>query len=666
MSDPAGGVMLAPSSKLLRAKRWLGRYWIVLQTLCILVVISTILRAVLFVTQVDKSHLKFGQVLLVMATGLRFDLLVGLVAVLPQALHMTFNTNAHVTKRSSRWSIHTGLVVTFGAIVLLSCSEYLFFDEFESRLNYIAFEYLIYPTEVLGNIWESYPVGPLLGGVVVLALLLYWPMRKGITPLLHVELPFRRRLAILGVMLAAIAGLWMTTGMASTQLTRNRVANEVSGNGLYSFVYYAWTNRFDYDDFYRTIPIDEAYRRVTRRMGIAAPKPGMAQPMQRTVRSEEPVKNYNVVLILEESLGSDFIGALGDERHLTPRFDELTKRGLLLDNFFATGNRTARALEATLTGLPPIPTESILKRDHSDRVTTLARTLADRGYRRLFVYGGRGLFDGMRSFMMANGFERFIEQSDYPSPTFVSPWGVADEDIFSRAVTEFDALQAEGKPFFSVVLTVSNHKPFTYPDGRIKKPSSQQQRNNAVQYADFALGQFFDRAEGHSFYKNTLFVVMGDHGARVYGAQLFPIKSYRVPVLIIEPGGANQNTRNSTLASSMDIAPTILGILGGGYDSVFFGRDMLHIDPRTGYALLQHNHDLALLTADDHMALLGCPKTLSSSRLDRKTFSLLPDKTPNADLTADAISFYQAANRLYYDENYFPLAAKPSAVAGTK
>lgn len=193
--------------------------------------------------------------------------------------------------------------------------------------------------------------------------------------------------------------------------------------------------------------------------------------------------------------------------------------------------------------LPPIPTESILKRDRSRHVYTLAHVLEKRGYNRLFMTAGRGIFDGVRSFMTANGFNRFVEQKDFVKPAFVNAWGVSDEDLFNKALTELDTLHDEGKPFLACLLTVSNHRPFTYPDGRIDRPSSELQRDNAVKYADWSIGQFFDKVGEHAWKKNTLFVVMGDHGARVYGSQLFPMKSYRVPVLMLRPDDADRGMR---------------------------------------------------------------------------------------------------------------------------
>src|SRR5690606_36020137 len=113
---------------------------------------------------------------------------------------------------------------------------------------------------------------------------------------------------------------------------------------------------------------------------------------------------------------------------------------------------TARALEAVLTAMPPIPTESILKRNHSDRVFTLAHVLEERGYERLFITAGRGLFDGVRAFMSKNGFNQFLEQADFANPVFTNAWGVSDEDLFDRALEELTRLDRGKKPFFATLL----------------------------------------------------------------------------------------------------------------------------------------------------------------------------------------------------------------------
>ena len=624
-----------------------------LEILAVVVAAFTLLRIVLLVGFAETAELDAWEVWRIFWVGFRFDLLVGLCYVLPQTLAITFCTNRLANGRLMRFVFESQWLLAFLLLPFLCVAEFLFFEEYSSRLNYIAFEYLVYPTEVCCNIYESYPLVPLLGGIVAVGGGLYFLTRRRLYRLISQPLPAWRRFAMLAAFVAAGYGLWHTNSMRRIHASDNRVANECAANGLYSFVYYAWTCRFDYHDFYLTIDQDDAARRVRRR--IVGPQDELhaaGNPFDRTVHTGRPRRDWNVVLILEESFGSNYVGALGDGRKLTPHFDALCREGLLFDNFFATGNRTARALEAVHASLPPIPTEAILKRDHSDRVHTLAHVLAERGYERMFLFGGRGVFDGVRSFMTKNGYNRFIEQRHFEDPIFTNAWGVCDEDLFNRALTELDGLHASGRPFLATILTVSNHRPYTYPDGRI--PEKGRARENGVKYADWALGDFFRKVRTRPFYGNTLFLVMGDHGARVYGRQLFPMKSYRVPVLMILPEGRRKGTRCHTLACSLDVAPTILGLLGGSYRSVFYGRDALTIPPSTGYALMQHNHDLALLDAKGRMCVLGGQKSANIFRLNRSDFSLKDLGPPDPELLMDSIAFFQSAYELYYAEKLYP------------
>ena len=647
-----------------------GRYATVAEVVVILVAAFTALRLTLMLLY---SQSPLSPEALVFWVGLRFDLLVALLYVLPQTARLTLFGERAATGRLGRELAEAEWLIGFLLLPFLLATELVFFEEFESRLNYVAFEYLVYPEEVARNVWQSYPIGLWLSGVALTGGGLYLSLRRRFARRLSVPVPAGRRYGFLAGLLAAAGGLWLTTGMASSQLTSDRVANECAGNGLYSFAYYALTCRFDYDRFYLTIDRAEAHDRLRRRVAVPGDefRGGSANPLDRTARSPRPRRNLNVVLVVEESFGSDFVGALGDGRGLTPHFDALCREGLLFDNFYATGNRTARAIEAVLTGLPPIPTEAILKRDRSGHVHTLANVLESRGYERLFMTGGRGLFDGVRSFATANGFDRFVEQSDFVDPVFTNAWGVSDEDLFARAVRELDGLHAAGRPFLAMLLTVSNHRPYTYPAGRI--PGGGQTREDAVRYADHALGGFFREAGKHRFFGDTMFVVVGDHGARVSGSQLFPMRSYRVPALVVLPGGERAGDRCRTLACSMDLGPTVMGLLGGEYRTVSFGRNALAIDPRDGRALMQHNHDVALLDAAGRLTVLGADRAAAEYRMDPASFALAPAPSPDACRVADVAAFFQTADELYYSERLYPgagsapaagpKAARPDAVA---
>lgn len=638
----------------------LGAFRLVLELIGVMLAWSFGLRLVLILVHVGGTKLSPADWLRVAVAGLQFDLLISALAVLPQMLQLTLVSVFGNRQRSSTWSrwFHEGLwTFSLAVLPLLCVAEFLFFEEFDSRLNYIAFEYLVYPTEVCCNIQQSYPVGWLLLGVTAAGVGTNWALRRRFHRHLESDARPTVRWCAPAVYAAALASLMITTRVEDSEATGNRVADQCALNGVYSFGYHAWTCRFDFDRLYVTMDPKLAHARIRERVGRQGDVfvPESDNPIDRTVASNVSRRDWNVVVILEESLGSDYVEAVGGKRGLTPNLSALCRDGLLFDNFYATGNRTARALEAVLTSLPPIPTESILKRDKSDRVYTLANVLEQRGYERLFMTGGRGTFDGVRAFMTANGFNRFCEQNDYVSPSFVNAWGVADEDLFRQSLVEMDRMAATGSPFFSVLLTVSNHRPFTYPDGRIDLPSSEQTRDHAVKYADWALGQFFEQARKKTWHANTLYVVMGDHGARVYGQQQFPMKSYRVPALMIFPDGRHAGERLQTLACSLDVAPTVMGALGGEYKSVFFGRDVRAIRPEEGYALMQHNHEVALLTADRHMTVLGSGRRVWEYRLDPVTFDLkTAGGIPGRNDTLDAIAFFQSAYELYYDEECYP------------
>ncbi len=641
-----------PASGAVQAR--LGRFAIPIYFIGLVLATFGMLRMVYFFWFAGPGAASLSQVLGMLMTGLKFDLVAAIGVVMPQILVLGLFTDRLVRRQACRVMLECSWLFGFLFLPFVCVSEWLFFDEFHTRLNYIAFEYLVYPSEVCCNIWESYPIVPLVSGVLAIGLGLFFAFRRPFRRLLAVPLPWPRRMLLTGTYLAAAAGLWSATRMSDMNISENRVVNECANNGLYSFVYYAWTCRFDFDQLYLTIDEPEAFRAVRSAVMLPTDRPRVqsANPLDRTVSSGRPRGDYNVVLILEESLGADYVGVLGGKPGLTPRFDELCDRGLLFDNFYATGNRTARALEAVLTSLPPLPTEAILKRDRSDRVYTLANVLAKRGYERLFMTGGSGLFDGVKSFMTSNGFNHFLEEGDYESPVFTNAWGVSDEDLFRRAVAEFDRFDAAERPFFALVLTVSNHRPFTYPAGRVSAERSS--RSGAVRYADWALGKFFRQAQSRPFYKNTIFVVMGDHGARVYGSQLFPMKSYRVPVLVIHPEQKIPGRRSNVLGCSMDIAPTILGWLGGSYRSTFFGRDLTQVTASEGIALMQHNHDVAMLEANNQLTVLSAGKNAWGYRLNPRTFALTPGAFPGPASLTKVIAYFQTAYRLYYGERCYP------------
>jgi phosphoglycerol transferase MdoB-like AlkP superfamily enzyme len=537
--------------------------------------------------------------------------------------------------------------------VFLLFVEYFFFDEFKSRFNTVAIDYLIYPTEVFVNIYDSYPVVWILLIAVIGGGLMYFAAGR---VAVYAWNPISRRqrgLTFLGGVVVT-GGLVMSVHLMEAKFSNERTLNELANNGAVSFFTAAWSRDLDYDAFYKTVDKTTAFARTRALLQEPGTK-FVSDPLslQKSVAGDATRPRLNVVIFLEESLGSEFWGSLGRKAPtLTPNLDKLTTEGLLFDNIYASGNRTVRGFEGVLSSFPPLPGDSIVKRDHSENVETIARVLKRDGYDTMFLYGGRGLFDGMRSFTMHNGYDRFIEQKDFPKPTFATIWGVCNEDLYNRTLEELRAASKTGKPYLATVLSVSNHKPYLYPPGRIPEDPTKQKREYAVKYTDWALGQFFAQAKKESFWTNTIFVVVADHGARVYGKQTIPIHSYEIPLLVLGPAAMKAPSRNATLGSQIDVAPTVLGMIGRPYESMFYGRDLLK--PHKNFAVLNHNRDIGMYR-HQHLVVLNLNKGVEFFHGDPKgedmQYSRVGD-TEDAELEKDAISLFQTADTLYMNRQY--------------
>ena len=590
------------------------------------------------------------------AAGFPRDLFAGLLQTIPLLLWLLVLSDKTFSARWHRIFMFTISFLAAFVQIFLLFAEFFFFEEFRSRFNTVAVDYLLYPYEVFVNIWESYHVALFLVVCLVLSLAWTFAASRLFARMWEIPCSAKSRLLHLANALAGAALLALVLNLKGPRVSNDRALNEIANNGVISFAVAAWTHNLDYSAFYKTMPSDEAFQRARRL--LAEPKAQFQEQghsIRRLIAGDPARPRLNVVLFLEESLGSEFWGCLGRPDTLTPEMDKLAAaEGILFTNLYASGNRTVRGMEGVLSSFPPLPGDSIVKRDLSDHVETIARVLKRDGYATLFLYGGRGVFDGMRSFAVRNGYDRFIERKHFDHPTFTTVWGVCDEDLFTHSVEEFRSLAQAGQPFFATILSVSNHKPYTYPKGKIPEDPDQRRRENAVKYSDYALGQFFRLARNERFWTNTIFAVVADHGARVYGQQSIPIHSYEIPLVIAGPAVVKSPARVSQLGCSLDVAPTLLGLLGRPYETLFFGRDLLNLPPEQGRALLNHNRDIGLL-ARDRLVVLGLMQTSEFYQGDPKLVDMTPLPHPaesDLELENDAIALYQIADDLYTHQRY--------------
>ncbi len=540
----------------------------------------------------------------------------------------------------------TVFILLFNAI-----SECFFWDEFSSRYNFIAVDYLVYTNEVLGNIKESYPVSWLLliAALCALAILLLvqrFISRSPVTPL-----SFAKRFVIAALFLLAPMISMYVIDPGWKNYSRNNYANELAGNGLYDFIQAFENNELDFYTFYRTIPDSEAFKIVRNQLAtyntIYSNSNGPS--IERLVKDMQPENKMNVVLISVESLSASFMGSFGNKNNLTPFLDSLATQGILFTNLYASGTRTVRGLEALDLSIPPIPGQSLVKRKHNEDLFSLGRVFNSQGYISQFIYGGYGYFDNMNYFFAHNGYE-VIDRTAIADPIhYANIWGVADEDLFTLALKTMDKNMERSKPFFTHIMTVSNHRPYTYPKNRIDIPPSAQSREGAVKYSDYAIGNFIQQAATRPWYSNTLFVIVADHCASSAGSTALPVTGYHIPLIIFAPSFIKPRVENA-LTSQVDIAPTILGLLHFSYRSEFFGQDIFNTAKDKRRAFISTYQGLGYIK--NNQLIVQSPV--------KKIRSYLPDfitgnnkEVPCEDsLTREAIAFYQVAAWLIKNKKY--------------
>lgn len=615
----------------------------------------SLLRMVLLAKH-GANDVPFAELMKLFCIGFQRDVFMAVAMALPWLGWLLVLRDRAFGRTWHRW-LFTGAAFSFVSWqVFLLATEYCFFEEFRSRFNTVAVDYLIYPHEVFVNIGESYPVILIVSVCVALGAVWTWLARRLFRPMWKdAAPPGKRFLHFVGALALAVV-LAMTFNFKGTTFSTDRTLNEIANNGPISFFAAWWTGNLDYSAFYKTLPKEDAYARARQLLtepGAEFVEPG--ESIRRRIAGDTTKPKLNVVIFLEESLGSEFWGCLGRTNTLTPEMDKLaTEEGLLFTNIYASGNRTVRGFEGVLSSFPPLPGDSIVKRDRSQNVETIARVLKRDGYNSIFLYGGRGLFDGMRSYAVNNGYDRFVEQKDFENPSHKTAWGVADEDLFKRAVVEFRELAKQDKPFCATVLTVSNHKPYTYPEGRIPEDPKRRKRAHAVKYSDWCLGEFFKAAKREPFWTNTIFVVVADHGARVYGKQEIPIKSYEIPLVILGPAVVKEPKRLDQLGCSLDVPVTLLGLLGRPYESLFFGRDLLKGDPAHERVLINHNRSIGIW-AKERMIVLGLQKRVQYYEGDPKKVEVHLLANPGAqesELEKDCAALFQVADDLYMNRRY--------------
>lgn len=533
------------------------------------------------------------------------------------------------------------LLIIFNAV-----SEYFFYNEFGVRYNFIAVDYLIYTTEVIGNIMESYPIIPLFTAIfVVKGLATWWIYKKTKDSLL--QLPnLVQKLTLLGFF-AVLLAISLSFAEKINLKKGNIFQQEIAANGMVKFYEAFSNNTLDFFTFYPTVDQKTAEKNTLLPLGTTT--------LSRPITSDKPELQKNVVLISIESLSAAYMKAYGYEESVTPFLDQLAQKSLFFTNLYATGNRTVRGLEALTLCIPPTAGESVIKREKENKNKfTTGSVFKSKGYSVKYLYGGYSYFDNMKDFYGGNGYEIVDRDNFTPEEiTFANVWGVCDEDMAKKAISEMNKDYKAGKPFFHHWMTVSNHRPFTYPEGKIDIPADSKSRKGGVKYTDYSIMKFFEMAQKQPWFKNTVFVIVADHCSSSAGKTELPMDKYRIPAMIYSPEFVAPQ-KFSQVTSQIDVMPTVLGLLNFKYQSKFLGQDVFskNFVPRAYIATYQ---DLGFVK-DNYLTVISPTKNIKQYQLVQKpntntttefniyyTENLLQDN-PRKDLVDQTISNYQSTS----------------------
>lgn len=616
----------------------------------LLITIFFIGRLVLFISYFDHFIDSDSNIYLSFLYGLKMDTIVASIILIIPTFMLTIMPRYFSNIIDKLLKIYF-LVFSIFAI-FIEVATFPFMAQYDSRPNYLFIEYLEYSKEVSSMIFADYKIELLIAFTIILTFcFLYLKKYKDSFVELFEINYFKRFLLFLPLMIVLFIGIRSSFGhrpanISDAMYSSNRVLNEVSKNSIYSIGYALYSSfkhsNKDIQKRYGNMSIDEAIKRVEKRFKI---EQGDAKYV---LNRKEPThfsneNKKNIVIFIQESMGYQFVKAVGGEDGITPNFNSLAKEGILFKQLYSNGTRSVRGIAGLTSGIFSIPGKGVVKRNKAQNgFSTIASLLKPFGYYSSFIYGGESRFDNMKSWFLGNGFDEIIDQEKFTNPEFVGTWGVSDEDVVKKANEEYKKLYKDNQKFVSVIFSTSNHTPFDFPDGKIElvKGEAKKSVKNAVKYADYAIGEFIKLAKKEDYYKDTIFLIAADHNVRVYGEDIVPVDMFQIPGLILADGIKPQTYEK--LATQPDLLATVLDLAGIETNNSIMGHSIFS-DKKQNLNLMQFNDRYALRVDDKVSVLRPNTKPLTFLYKNKHLVKALED----IELEKDLLAFIVLLNHIY-------------------
>ncbi len=537
----------------------------------------------------DDQHLFSKVVLKALYIGLKFDARLSALLAFPFLLLSLFPfANPSKSKFARKlWILYFSVLT--GIIVFLYCVDFGVYSYVRSRLNATLLNELENLDISVKMVLQTYPVVIVIP-LIIIGSFFYSKLLGKIFQIFEIGFIRNKLISALSYPLSIIFLIVVFYGRVSqfplrwsdAFFTTDSFISSLALNPILYLYSTLFNNPVDYD-------IDEVkryYPVIAENYGV---KPGFENlEIKRLCNSYPKVRgNPNIVFIILETFAGFKVGALGNKINPSPNFDRLAKDGILFTRFYTPMENTSRSIFSWLTGIPDV-TEKRYASWHPEIVDQHTILNYFDGYKKLFFIGGSASWGNIRGVLSSNieGL-RIFEEGFFRSPR-LDVWGISDADLFMETN---EVLREMEEPFFAIILTSGNHRPFKIPeDSRGFVPAKVDEKilrlngfyslkeYNGFRFLDHCLGYYFCLAEKERYFKNTIFVIFGDHGTsggsldRRFGDLSFG--PFHIPFLIYAPSFIKEGKRIDYVASSIDILPTIASFVGKQYLNKTLGRDL--------------------------------------------------------------------------------------------
>ncbi len=519
--------------------------------------------------------------------GWRFDTAVsGYLLALP-ALALLISEVAGVVHRYLLGALHLYLGVVYWVALFICSADIPFFVNYGNRINITILNWSSSPMFMFKMVLQDkgflgYFLLSLLAGVLHIALLrkIYRTFKPQFSALS--ARPPRRlaktgyTLLFLGLLFLGIRGRTdekspMVPGTA--YFCGYNAYNQAGLNPVFTFVWSYLDGMKDENKLLQLIDNQTALANVRRWLHASAAD----SSLRRSVAATKRQNNYNVILVLMESMSANYMTRHGNTQALTPNLDTLDSRSTTFTNYYSAGIHTFNGVFSTLYGYPALMAQHTMEGTVIPAYSGLPGFFAARGYQNWYFTTHDDQFDNIGGFLRANYITNIVSQTDYPFSKVQSALGISDHDMFDFSLPYINKLHVSGKPFFAVYMTSTNHNPYLTPTNIPFTPKHKDIRGGCVEYADWAIGRFMKMAATEPWFDSTVFVFIGDHGTYdgppAYGS--LPLCYNHVPCIVYAPRLLPAHTYN-TPGGQIDLFPTLAGVLGGAYDNNTMGVDLIN------------------------------------------------------------------------------------------